>query len=74
MERGFKLSAHILILRGLKEGPWSPELLGGPKLEGGLQNTLHIVIDFLYVVRHIQIYLIQFINMGVVRHTWAFQN
>ena len=24
-----------MILRGWKGGPWSPELLGGPKLDGG---------------------------------------
>ena len=69
IEGVFKPSVHYDIER-LKGGHWSLELLGGPKLEGGPQTSLHTIIDFLHVVRHTQIYLIQFVNMAVVRHTW----
>ena len=37
-----------LILRGWKDGPWRTELLGGPKLKGGSQTTLHTMNTFFW--------------------------
>ena len=33
-------------------------------MKGGPQASLHTIIDFLHVIRHTQIFLIQLINMG----------
>ena len=37
-----------LILRGWKDGPWRTELLGGSKLKGGSQTTLHTMNTFFW--------------------------